>query len=256
MSQTTLVKNPPLTEGPNERAQHLRKQGATIVALCDGSEQISNQFKDLMDAEAHIFLVYSCPTFEDLLNKVPRVMPDVIVAAYDVMVGSGFQLPKETKLQYPDIKVISSRTPTDGAVARNLFSMNVDAVLGDNASSGEYSVAIRAVGFGGFYVSREISEAMALSKEFPSLRTEVQHQEELVIEDQNVFDNEFGLSQRELEVLHLVAKGLSSKQIAPIVNISARTVEAHRANIKRKTKAMGLSDLVEIAQKYRSATQI
>jgi DNA-binding NarL/FixJ family response regulator len=55
------------------------------------------------------------------------------------------------------------------------------------------------------------------------------------------------LSVREVEVLHLVAEGLCTKEIANKLNLSVRTVDFHRANIKRKTRCQGIAELTRYA---------
>lgn len=250
MSQTLFAGKAPVVDQTAKKIQHLRSLGVTIVALCDESQSMIKKFSDVLSTEPQIALVHLGTSYSEIADEVSRNVPDVVVATHSALSVGDYHAIGRIRRTSPDIKIVSSRTPVDAVIARKLFALEVDAVLGQEAASGEYSVAIRAVGFGGLYVSRGVAEAMALSGSPPAA-----DQAQAAAADDagsSATDNPFGLSQREVEVLHLVAKGLSSKQIAPIVGISARTVEAHRANIRRKTKAMGLSDLVEISLRLES----
>lgn len=68
--------------------------------------------------------------------------------------------------------------------------------------------------------------------------------------------NSFGLTDREIEVITYISKGFSNKQIAREMDISVRTVETHRYNLKTKTMATSTSQLVEIAQHIISENTI
>ena len=240
--------------------QQLRLEGSTILAICDDTQSRLQALGEILDDEPLIALASSGLSLNAISEEVAFLSPDVLLLAYSSLTSDAYRQLKTLKLQSSSMKVICSQVPAEGGVARALFSNNMDALLGQDASSGEYSVAIRAVGFGGFYVSRDIAAAMALSELPPNPKhaepnkanpsqTDQQPEES---GPQSDLQKEYGLSNREVEVLHLVAKGLSSKQVAPMIGISARTVEAHRANIKRKTSARGLSDLFDISSRIRT----
>jgi DNA-binding NarL/FixJ family response regulator len=66
--------------------------------------------------------------------------------------------------------------------------------------------------------------------------------------------NSFGITTREIQILELVAEGMSNKEIANQINLSVRTVETHRLNIRRKTACHSLSDLVRLAKRIKAAS--
>ena len=249
----TLAKDPakmPLEKIDEEAVQTSRLQGKVIVALCDDTIAGAKQFQKVLSTDPQIFFASLGGSLGAILQSIVAHRPDVVIASVSILTEAGYHAIKQIREKSSNSKLICSRTPSDGNLIRDLLDNGIEAILGQDAQSGEYSVAIRAVGFGGLYVSREIATAMALS-DAPPTQGATSTDEAVQKPTSPTKDNTFGLSQREIEVLHLVAKGLSSKQVAPIVGISARTVEAHRANIKRKTNAMGLSDLVEISIKLQ-----
>lgn len=231
--------------------QRLRHSGKTISIICDDTEGKAKRFRDLLSDEHQIVVAAIGSSLGEISEDLEKYTPDVVVATMAILAHADFYALKLIKRKHPNIHVVCSRARPDSETIRDLFAHNVDAILGNEAKTGEYSVAIRAVGFGGFYVSRDI----ALAMDFSETPLADLSQDTAPLQDPAEVGegeaNTYGLSRREIEVLHLVAKGLSSKQIAPIIGISARTVEAHRANIRRKTNAIGLSDLVAISMKFQ-----
>ena len=117
---------------------------------------------------------------------------------------------------------------------KRYWSMGVRGYLGQNAESSEYSAAVLAADAGGFYFSQDLINGMFERNS-----------------RQSSLSNEHGLTSREIEVLHLLTNGLCNKEIANQCNLSVRTVETHRFNIRRKTNSNTLSDLVRLAKSLR-----
>jgi DNA-binding NarL/FixJ family response regulator len=113
----------------------------------------------------------------------------------------------------------------------------LDAGVGGFACIGEpieeIVAAINALGIGGVFVSGQLVKT-AFS---PTRRSE------------NSEADAFGLTAREREILVMIALGLSNKDVARRLSLSVRTVETHRLNIRKKTRANSRRDLVEIADK-------
>lgn len=121
----------------------------------------------------------------------------------------------------------------EAALVRPLLDAGAGAFIGVNAPIEEFVAAINALGTGGVFVSGRLVKAAFA----PHRRSESSEADA------------FGLTTREREILVMIALGLSNKDVARRLSLSVRTVETHRLNIRKKTRANSRRDLVEIAEK-------
>lgn len=128
-------------------------------------------------------------------------------------------------------KIVVSSIEQDVNSLHDLKKCGVDGFLGKDARSSEYAIAIKAAFEGGLYFSRNMADAIFQVAQATSDKT-----------------NAYGLTGRELEILSLLSSGYCNKEVANRYELSVRTVEAHRLNIRRKTQSNTLSDLVRISR--------
>lgn len=123
--------------------------------------------------------------------------------------------------------------PEEAALVRPLLDCGVCAFLVPDAGPEEIMAAVAALANGGVFISGSLIKT-AFS---PHRRAEGGE------------TDAFGLTAREREILVMIALGLSNKDVARRLSLSVRTVETHRLNIRKKTRASSRRDLVEIAEK-------
>ncbi len=123
--------------------------------------------------------------------------------------------------------IIANHKTENFALAQQYISLGVMGLIEQNARIDTYSEAIRAVSIG---------------ESFNIDIVEIKSAREVVVEA-----SDYSLTKREKEVLGLISNGLSNKEIANYYTLSVRTVETHRKNIRHKTDAGTLSDLMQVA---------
>lgn len=128
-------------------------------------------------------------------------------------------------------KVVVCHVSADIALLQEFHRCGTDGFIGQQAGSGEYSIAVRTVMEGGSFLSGNLAEVLFKVGKISNDTT-----------------NAYGLTSRELEILSLLANGLCNKEIANHYDLSVRTVEAHRLNIRRKTTSNTLSELMRVAR--------
>lgn len=121
----------------------------------------------------------------------------------------------------------------EAGLVRLLLDSGVGAFVSREEWAEELPTAINTLGIGGLFVSGRLARS-AFS---PSRRAE------------GAEADAFGLTSREREILVMIALGLSNKDVARRLELSVRTVETHRLNIRKKTRASSRRDLVEVADK-------
>lgn len=151
---------------------------------------------------------------------------DILITDYEMPDLSGQELVRAAKIAQPELRVIVLSMHDDPAVVRELLRSGVQGYILKKDTHRSVTEALQKVVEGKRFLSDDIANLLINSPE---------EGEKSV------------LTTREVEILRLVAKEYSSRQIAEILFISERTVETHRKNILRKTGANTLVGLVKYA---------
>lgn len=158
------------------------------------------------------------------LAALTAQQPDVALMDIAMREGSGIDLVREFHERAPQVQVIMLTMHDQPQYVLEAFRNGARGYVLKDCPAQEIVTAISAVMGGRRYCSAGVAEALAAGSTPASL-----------------------LTQREKEVLGLIAEGLSSKEIATRLALSVRTVETHRLNIKRKCDLEGSSALVKFA---------
>jgi two-component system response regulator NreC len=160
--------------------------------------------------------------------------PNVVVM--DVMMEGigGIEATRRIKQDWPELNVLVLTMASDRAYLRDAFRAGASGYVLKDAVDVELIDAVRAVAEGGRYLH-------------PSLGAELVRAEDEASRGAHT-ERGIPLSEREVDVLRLVARGYSNKEIADELFISVRTVETHKTHIMQKTSLRARSDLTRFAQ--------
>lgn len=170
-------------------------------------------------------MIVSDPTLEvvgevdngrDAIQQAKILMPDLILMDLNLPIMNGTEALSEIKRANPNIKVMVLTVHKADEYIRDTLKSGADGYMLKNATRDEFMLAVHTVLDGGNYLSEEI----ALNFNDISGNDSVADWEKL--------------SNREREVLKLVAEGYTNKQIANVMSISIKTVEKHRSNLMSK----------------------
>jgi two-component system nitrate/nitrite response regulator NarL len=153
---------------------------------------------------------------------------DIMITDYSMPDIDGVTLVKKAKLLSPELKIIVLSMHDEVTMIKEMLGAGVDGYVLKKYAQQELVSAIESVNFGRQFFSSEVNKAL-LAAMLPQEQSENQ------------------ITERELEVLKLLAQELTSKQIADKLFISERTVETHRKNLMRKTGANNGIGLVRYA---------
>ena len=155
-----------------------------------------------------------------------------VILVNAVLPGSDiFELIQTYKAEHENRKVVVCYIHEHASLLHEFRKSGADGFIGQHANSDEYSAAVKTVVAHGNFFSGNLTDVI-----FKLGRG---------VSDSG---NAYGLTNRELEILSLLANGLCNKEIANRFDLSVRTVETHRLNIRRKTTSNTLSDLVRVAR--------
>lgn len=188
----------------------------------------------LLDEEYGIQVVGEAGDGKEAIEKVSLLKPDVLVLDISLPLLNGLEVTRQLKKKFPDLKILILTMHTSDEFVFEILNAGAKGYLIKKAAPEELVSAIRAVSLGQSFFSPEISK-MLLERMVDTG----------IMEDQALESKT--LSDREREVLQLVAEGHSSRAIADMLFVSIKTVENHRANIMEKLGLHNLADLIKYA---------
>lgn len=201
------------------------------LIIADDHELFRNGLAELLRKHDDIKIVKTVADgleFMELINR--RFEADIVLLDITMPNMDGFQVLKELKNADSDIKPIVISMHNDGNYIAKCAKMGAYGYLLKNTDEAELILVIRSVANGKKYFSAEISEKMINFMSAQSISENV-------------------LSNKETEVLGLISKGLTTKEIAEKLFVSSRTIETHRANILKKLEVKNTAELIKKAAK-------
>jgi two-component system nitrate/nitrite response regulator NarL len=198
------------------------------LVLVDDHHIVLDGLESLLSKDAGFDVLAALRSGEEVLAFLETEQPHILLTDYSLPGVSGLDFVRHVRKKYPLIRIIVLSMHDEAHIIKSILKEGVEGYLLKNIQHSELKSAIRHVAQGLPYVSPEVTrllmEEMNRPKDAPELLTE-----------------------RELDVLRLIAKELSNKAIAERLFISERTVETHRKNIFRKTKTASLVGLIKFA---------
>ena len=208
----------------------------TQIALVDDHLLFRTGLRTLLETQPGLAIWNEAGDGAEFLRQLSEstTLPDVVLLDIDMPCMNGIEAAGRALTTYPDLRIVTLSMFGEEDYYFKMVSIGVKGFLLKNSDIRDVVAAIETVRDGGSYFSQEL------------LRTLVDN---LKSTPQPDMDEET-LSDRELEILLLICKGLSNNEIAERLYISKRTVDKHRANILAKTGSKNTANLVVYAIKH------
>ncbi|MDY0078041.1 MAG: response regulator transcription factor [Bacteroidales bacterium] len=204
------------------------------VLVVDDHQLIIDGLKSLLQDEADIVFAGGANSMQEAIDFVRDNPVQVVLADINMPEGSGIETTRSLKEIQPDIQVLALTMHEDINMIRKMIEAGASGYILKRTNMNEVLEAIRVVAKGGKYLGRDVQEILFNNMGQPEETTE-----------QTVSASK--LTQRESEILNLIAKELRNEEIAEKLFISERTVETHRRNIFTKTKTKSIVGLIKYA---------
>ena len=204
------------------------------VILADDHTLVRAGIRALLERGNEIEVVGEAGDGYEALELIRRQTPDLVLLDMVMPRISGLEVLERIKHDFPSIRVIILSVHENEEYAIRAFKGGAAGYIPKKAASGELVEAIKKVMRGEEYISPEISRR-AGSGYGSGLARDVNPTKEL--------------TPRQRDVLKMIAEGLSTKQIAKAMNISAKTVETHRALLMDRLNIHDVANLVRYAIK-------
>lgn len=210
------------------------------VLIVDDHKILRDGIVAIFDALKDIKIIGQCEDGSEVLGFLKDKQADVILM--DIMMPkiNGFEATKLVKEKYPDIKILALTMHNDYNYIHEMLEAGASGFILKNTSSDEMHKAISTVYDNKSYFSAEVTDIVMQSHVKPSKKNSSPDSREL----KQIKES---LTEREMDVLRLIAEEFTNKEIGDKLNISRRTVDTHRRNLIRKIGAKNSIGLIRYA---------
>ncbi len=202
----------------------------TRILIVDDHAVVRAGLKLLVDAEKELEAVGEAGSAREAVFEARSLKPDVVLLDVVMPDQSGLEVVPQLLHETPELKVLVLSMQDDPSYVREAFSAGASGYVLKEAADSELVAAIKEVAQGGRYVHPELGARLVAAETEERRRAE-----------------EDPLSDREREVLRLLALGHTNQEIAKQLYISVRTAETHRAHIMQKLRLSSRAELVRYA---------
>lgn len=208
---------------------------AIRVVLVDDHALVRQGFRRILDDDPDLTVVGEASNGMDAIALVKKTDPDVVVMDMAMPEMSGLHATMELIKQRPGTRILILSMYSDEQYVRNALDAGAKGYILKNAIENDLTRAVKAVAGGEQYLAPELSSVLIKAIQSGSFDKST-----------DPYDR---LTQREKQVLQLIARGKSNKEIAAMLDLSVNTVAVHRANLMSALGVHKTAELVLFAVK-------
>lgn len=208
----------------------------TRIYIVDDHPLVRQGLSQIVANEADMEICGEAEDSPSAMKGVGQANPDAIIVDISLKGNNGLELIKNLKAIHEDIPILVFSMHDETIYAQRALRAGAKAYVMKKESPSKVVDAIRRILKGEIYVS-------------PSVADQVLHQ--IVNGPGNVSTSPVDrLTDRELEVVQLIGRGLSSREIAESLHLSVKTIESHRAHVKEKLNLRNATELVQFSVQW------
>jgi two-component system response regulator NreC len=212
--------------GPSSQSQAHGEPDTIRVVIADDHAVVRRGLRQVINSEDDLEVVAEAANLSDARRYVRGHHPHVLVLDLNLPEGLSLNAIPDIRAEFPDTQVVVLTMQNEPAYARQALSAGALGYVLKEAAESELVEAVRRAAAGDTYLNPRLGARVAA--EPPPGPPD-------------------GLSEREVEVLRMIALGHTNAEIAQQLYLSVRTVETHRAHIQQKLRLGSRADLVRYA---------
>lgn len=203
------------------------------IFIVDDHPIVRKGLSQMINQEIDLAVCGEADSAQNALESLKTSKPDLVIVDISLQGVDGIELIKTIKARYENLPTLVVSMHDESLFAERALRVGARGYIMKQEAIEKMMEAIRKVLRGELYISERVSANIV--RKFINGKTEKTHSP---IE---------GLSDRELEVFRLIGQGYGTRQIANELNVSIKTVESYRANIKEKLKLNNATELIKHA---------
>ncbi len=210
---------------------------AIRILVADDHSVIRTGLRTILGAQPDFEIVGEAADGSEALRLAYELQPDVVLTDISMPgpIGGGLTVVRRLKETFPQMQLLVLTVHEDESLLHEAVSAGASGYIVKRAAETELVSAIRAACRGDLYVHPSMTRALFKTPAKPPMSKPV------TIES---------LTPREIDVLRLLAKGYTNRQIADALKLSMRTVEGHRANLASKLNLHSRVELTSFAEEH------
>ena len=215
------------------------------VLIVDDHPIVRQGLRRVMENEVDLSVCGEAESVRDARQAIKDLKPDALIADISLKQGDGIELVRDVRAHHPQLPILVLSMHDETIYAERMLSAGANGYIMKQAASEQFLIAMRRVLDGGIYVSEAVGNNMI--QKFAAGAAYI---------SANPIDR---MSNRELQILHMIGKGMSTRETAQSLNLSIKTVESHRQRIKRKLNLATGTQLIQYAVNWftgRAAQQL
>jgi len=201
------------------------------VLIVDDHPIVRQGLRAMIDAEPDMKICGEAQTERAARGAIRALSPDAVVIDLSLEEGDGINLVRDARAHHPDIALLVLSMHDENIYAERLLEVGASGYIMKQAASDQLITALRTVLRGDSYLSKAMRGRLGCRLDA----------------DEGVATR---LSARELQVIGMIGRGQSSREIAEVLSLSVKTIESHRQSIKQKLQLATNAQLVQYALKW------
>lgn len=198
------------------------------IILVDDHQMFRDGLKFVLNQITEFEVIGTAANGREYLKLLETTLPDVVLMDIGMPVMDGIEATQKTTEKYPGVHVIALSMFSDQEYYHKMVAAGVKGFLIKEAGIDELEKAIKAIHQGRSYFSQELLRNIIVS----------------ISNTRVAFRESHHLTKREEEVLRMICKGYSTKEISDLLFISQKTVEGHKTNLLSKTNSKNTLNLM------------
>ena len=211
------------------------------VMLVDDHDVVRSGLKSLLGMDQQIEVVGEAANGADALARIPEFSPEVVVMDISMPTMDGLEATRRINATFPDCLVLALTVHEDKQYFFEMLAAGAKGYITKQAAAEELVSAIKAVASGHVYLQPALARWLLEDYQRINKGGIAGGEQELASADLAT------LSKRELEILELVAEGLTTPEIGRKLDLSPKTVSRHRERIMNKLNMHSATELVKFA---------
>lgn len=213
----------------------------TKIIIVDSVPICRYGLKHILNVDQDILVCFETNCIANSFDAINKHDPDILITDITIECSQGIEFIKQIKSLCNKISIVIFTTLDEKVYGERVFNAGAKGYISKSSSPETIRNAIRKIINGHFYISDQMTEIL-LNKQIP--------------QQNKMSDNVtpiHKLSNRELIIFELIAQGFKPNQIAKQLNLSTKTVENYRVNIREKLHLQNASQLLQYAIEWKNS---